>query len=107
MITGQATGPIRSRLVTDDAIAELVRDFVESLHKDASQLSALIAEGDVAKVRRLVHLLRSSGASYGFEPVSTAAAAVEDALQGDVASLDAVRAELNRLIEVLRRCIAG
>lgn len=107
MITGQATGPIRSRLVTDDSIAELVRDFVDSLHKDAAQLTALISEGSVASVKRLVHMLRSSGASYGFEPVSTAAAAVEDALQGEVASLDSVRAELNRLIEVLRRCMAG
>lgn len=102
-----ASGPIRSRLLSDDSITELVRDFVESLHRDAGVLAECLAANDAARARHVVHMLRSSGASYGFEPVSAAASAVEDAMPADATTLDAVRAEVNRLIEVLRRCVAN
>lgn len=106
-ITGAASGPIRSRLISDGAIDDLVREFVAGLHRDADRLGALLTSGNADALRRVVHMLRSSGASYGFEPVSAAAAAVEGALGDANDTVENARGEVNRLIEVLRRCVAS
>lgn len=100
----QGKGPIRSRLLSDPSLADLIVEYVQGLHRDAESLADLAERGEIDTLKRVVHMLRSSGASYGFEPVSTAAAAVEQTLQQSGDAIDAAQADLRRLIDTLRRC---
>jgi len=54
-----------------------------------------------ATIRRVAHSLRGSGGTYGFPEVSTAAAALEEARDGDL------QARLDELVELLRGTASG
>ncbi len=76
-----------------DAMDELRRWYVGVLVDRTSELEKaldlLTAGGDrhaIATVRTIAHTLRGSGATYGFPDISTAAAAVEDSPEGEVAA---------------------
>jgi HPt (histidine-containing phosphotransfer) domain-containing protein len=90
-------------------LRDLRRAFLAEAEGDLEELVVLLAAaaphlpaGEAARrARKLAHDLRGSGGSYGFHPVSAAAAAVEEALvQGRradaAAALEALGAALAR-----------
>lgn len=84
---------LRSTLeLADPDERDLVRRFVARLPVQAEAIRAAVASGDMAGLRRVLHQLKGSGGSYGFAPISVAAAAAEQAIDaahpaGEVAAL--------------------
>ncbi len=58
----------------------IVEDFVAKLPVRLGAIQAALDEIDLGRLRALAHQLRGSAGSYGFLPITVAAARVEDAL---------------------------
>jgi HPt (histidine-containing phosphotransfer) domain-containing protein len=56
---------------------EIVAAFLEEIPDRIAQLDRLVAEGNRAEFRRLVHQMKGAGGGYGFQEISNAAAQVE------------------------------
>jgi chemotaxis protein histidine kinase CheA len=84
---------------------DLTRLYCRTLAAHADELEGVdapehaLTEESVRSIRRVAHLLRGSGGTFGFADITRAAAAVEDA--DDVELAGAVR----QLVSVLRNVI--
>jgi hypothetical protein len=74
---------------------------VEELPSRVLELEACLAEGDLDRLSLKSHNLRGTGGLYGLMPITEAAGKVEDMIR-DHASLDAIRTQVNCLIQVIR-----
>jgi len=76
----QAPPPLVSRFVDDPELADVLKTFVSRLPE---RVTALRAEGKPGSenLTRLVHQLKGAAGGYGFDPISHAAARLEDALR--------------------------
>ncbi len=93
---------IRSALSSDPRLAVVVAGFVARLPAAVAELNELAAADRPADLTRAAHRLRGAGGSYGFGPISDAAAALENRLlAGD--QPPAVAAEVADLVRTLRR----
>jgi HPt (histidine-containing phosphotransfer) domain-containing protein len=71
-------------------LAELQRNYLASLPGKLDELAAAIARRSASETRHLAHKLRGTAASYFAPAVSTAAAAIEDAVESDAPDWPAI-----------------
>lgn len=98
--------PLFSTFKDDPDMTELVQAFVAELPERLATLQQSLDSGDLASVLRQIHQLRGSGGGYGFDPISDAAAKIEDAHRARPEaqrSLASIHAEVDQLIELCRR----
>jgi HPt (histidine-containing phosphotransfer) domain-containing protein len=98
--------PIHSSLAEDADLGEIVELFVAEMPQRIERLVDRAAAGDWTELGRLAHQLKGAAGSYGFEPVSPAAARLEAALQSQCPESQ-IRAALDELIGMCRRMRAG
>jgi len=99
-------GPLHSTFAGDPDMGELIAEFAGEMPSRVEALESVAQAGSIDDLQRLAHQLKGAGAGYGFEPVSSAAARLENrlrALEGDERTLASVGEELRSLIETCRR----
>ena len=57
----------------------LIPNFLRNRHADAERIRVALTDGDVAAVARLGHRMKGNGASFGFDVISSAGDALQDA----------------------------
>ena len=69
----------------DAAMADLRLVYIERLRNSAAFFADILAGGDAAReeIYRAAHTLAGSGATFGFQDVSTAAGALEHAINAN------------------------
>jgi PAS domain S-box-containing protein len=100
-------GVIRSTLAGNASLSAVIAGFVGRLPRIAQELGELLdapdrAELARAELARAAHKLRGAGGSYGFMPLSIAAAALEDGVTAGE-PVEATIAQANALIAMLHR----
>jgi signal transduction histidine kinase/CheY-like chemotaxis protein len=94
--------PLRSTLANDARVSRVLERFISRLPERVAQIQRSLDQGDLERLRHTVHNLKGAGAGYGFAALSEQSAAAEDALRAEK-SLDNVREEIDRLIDLVRR----
>lgn len=103
-----STPPIISDFAADPDMRELVEFFVTALPERVSALRAAHAEKRLRNLQRLAHQMKGAAGGYGFPTLGAAAGTLETTLKdADAAPLDKVQRELNDLIALCDRAIAG
>jgi len=102
--------PLRSDLVGDPDMAELVDLFVTELPQRMKAASEAWSDQRLEDLRRMAHQLRGAGASYGFPTIGDAAGRVEDSLRvlphlGMADELRDVQRVVDELTDLCRRAI--
>lgn len=103
--TSATTEPIYSTLGTDQELREIVELFVEEMPDRASALLDRAEARDWEGLRRVAHQLKGAAGSYGFEPITAAAASVEDVVR-DSHSEDEIRRVVRELVALCGRARA-
>lgn len=88
--------PIYSDLGGDPDLGDLVALFVDEMPDRAATIRAHYASGDRELLRRAAHQLKGAAGSYGFEPISLAAAELDMAIRS-AAPDDRIRSLVERL----------
>ncbi|HTW95963.1 MAG TPA: response regulator, partial [Tepidisphaeraceae bacterium] len=83
------------------AMRHAVMGFVSRLPGRVDSLVQLADRGELEELRRLVHQLKGSGTGYGFPKITEAAAAAEAAIKASD-RVEAVRGQVDELIELIR-----
>ncbi len=99
---GRRGGILPSAFATDPKYARLLERFVARLPDRVSKLTRLARAGDLAGLKQAVHQLKGAGHGYGFAALTAHAARAEDAIKSP-ADLASVEAEVNALIDLIRR----
>jgi HPt (histidine-containing phosphotransfer) domain-containing protein len=73
--------PHRSRYASDPYIGPILPKFHARLAQHVKHMEAFRAAGNGEELRRLLHQLKGSGKSYGYDGISTHAAAAEESLR--------------------------
>jgi HPt (histidine-containing phosphotransfer) domain-containing protein len=88
-----------SRFANDRDIAPLLPGYIARLAESVRLTEQHMAAGDADAVRKIVHQMKGSGKSYGFDAISTLAAIAESELaSGDTARAREHVAELLKYI---------
>lgn len=102
--------PIVSQMAHDPDMAELIDFYVSTMPEHAEKLKACFAGKDYKTLALLAHQLRGSAGGYGFPSVGTCAGELEDvvrAAQGhEDAALASIKAQVDALVSMCRRCVA-
>jgi HPt (histidine-containing phosphotransfer) domain-containing protein len=64
-------------------LEELRRDYEPALQAEVVALHAALTANDIAAARRIAHRVAGTGGSYGFLEASTAARAIQDAIDAN------------------------
>ena len=99
--TTAETGPLVSRFIGDPFLAELVHEFVEVLPQRVADLARALDEDDLEHTALLVHQLKGSAGTHGFDVISTAARQLENDLKSP-----ADAADIHRSLDVIRHLAA-
>ncbi len=102
----QAFGPMYSTLADDPDLAEIVTLFVDEMPERIDNLARLLEGHDREPLRRAAHQLKGAAGSYGFEPITAAAARLEDAIRQSRIDQD-IRRACDDLIALCRQARAG
>lgn len=103
MNTAGVCSEIYSDLGGDPDLGDLVALFVEEMPARTAALRSHWASGDRETLRRAAHQLKGAAGSYGFAPISQAAAAVDAAVRSGVSD-----AELAELVErLITHCLSA
>jgi HPt (histidine-containing phosphotransfer) domain-containing protein len=73
--------PLYSTLSADLDLREIVDLFIEEMPDRTSALLDRLDAADWEGLRQVAHQLKGAAGSYGFEPITRSAAAVEDAIR--------------------------
>lgn len=95
--------PLVSLLADDPDTAPLIDTFVMELPERVSRLENSFGQRDYETLTRLIRMLKSEGATYGFQPIAEAAGRVEDAIKGEYGD----GTILERLDELIRTCLSA
>jgi len=90
----------RSVYADDPLMKPLIAEFVARIPQQAADLRDAIQHDDPAPLLRICHQLKGSGKSYGFEPISTHAAAANEKLRAHHPLLDALP-DLHALLDYI------
>ena len=91
------TGPLVSRFTDDPFLADLVHEFVEVLPQRVADLARALDEDDLEQTAVLVHQLKGSAGTHGFDVISTAARQLESDLKSS-----ATPADLREALDTIR-----
>ena len=98
----QALEPLRSRFAGDPDMKEVVEEFVRELPRQVVQLQSLLEQENLEGLRVAAHQLKGAGGGYGFDALTESAALTERAIKEN-ASLAVVTADVQRLMDLIRR----
>ena len=70
---------ILSKYADDPGLAELIREFVASLHQKVTNLRSLLAQQQIGEVEQLAHRIKGVGGMYGYPCLTEMAALIEAA----------------------------
>jgi histidine phosphotransfer protein HptB len=93
---------IYSHLSSDPDLADIVEMFVQEMPGRAQRLTGQMDAKDWDGLQHTVHQLKGAAGSYGFEPVSRAAAKAESAVR-NAEPEEQVRATLEELLDLCGR----
>lgn len=90
-------------MIADPELDALKREFLTEAQGKVREIQTALEDGDAAaaleRVSYLAHQLKGSGGSYGFERISTEAAAIETAVEtGKAGPVDAVQTRIQQHI---------
>jgi len=85
----------------DPEIRKFMAEFVRHLPAQVEQLRALADQHDLKNLDEVIHNLKGSGGTYGFERITEAAARIETA-RGVDAPMEAVAGLVDELIRIIR-----
>jgi HPt (histidine-containing phosphotransfer) domain-containing protein len=97
---------IHSSLADDEDLGEIVDLFVAEMPDRIERLLGYAAASNWPELERLAHQLKGAAGSYGFEPVSPAAARVEAAVRDEWPEVQ-LRVALDDLVSLCQRMRAG
>ena len=98
--------PLYSRLAEDADLGDIVELFVQELPDRVSNVLDRLDAADREGLRRLAHQLKGAAGSHGFDPISQAAARVEDAIRASQPEAE-IRRFVQVLVELCRRARTG
>ena len=76
--TQENGAPVRSHLVEEDPeFTDLVLEFVNNLGPVLDQLNEMLRQNDMDAMRKLVHMLKGQGGSFGYPMVTELASQIE------------------------------
>jgi HPt (histidine-containing phosphotransfer) domain-containing protein len=104
--TAASAEPLYSTLGDDPDLREIVKMFVEEMPDRKSCLLDRMNAGDWEGLRRACHQLKGAAGSYGFEPITRSAAAVEDALRASRPERE-IRPMVESLVDLCHRAQSG
>jgi len=87
-------------------LAELVDIFVAEMPERVQNLLARLDDGNWEELRRAAHQLKGAGGSYGFAPITPAAARVEQAIRNNLPEAE-IRRSVEDLTSLCRRMRGG
>lgn len=76
----------KTKVKIDPDLEELIPQFMENTRKDVSSAALALSQNDLETVRRIGHSMKGYGSGYGFEYISSAGKAIEDAAKNSNAS---------------------
>lgn len=106
MDTVTSSAYLYSSLAEDEILRDLVQLFVEEMPQRAESLAACLQALEWDSLRRAAHQLKGSAGSYGFTPLSVAAARVEQAIVEELPE-EEIRRSAEELIAMCGRVRAG
>lgn len=95
--------PIVSTLTDDPDMRPLLTEFTRRLTTQAEQLRDANARHDYDTLEQIARMLKGAGSGYGFEAISSHAAALQAALDNNAADMDEIRRSANDLLQLLHR----
>lgn len=106
MNTEMESVTIYSDLGGDPDLGDLVALFVEEMPDRAATIRSHHAAGERELLRRAAHQLKGAAGSYGFAPISAAAAELDMALRSGAPD-DRIAAGVERLVHLCLSARAG
>ena len=103
--TGRTPEAIRSELVGDPHLADLIEPFVDGLDARLEEMRRALHHGDHDALSRLAHQLKGAGGSYGYPALTVAAKTLEDAAKAQ--DTEAETLALAELVEVRQAVVRG
>jgi HPt (histidine-containing phosphotransfer) domain-containing protein len=97
-----ASGVIKSSLADNPRMQTIIPEFVSGLPGEVRKMTDLLERNDLPALQKIVHQLRGASGGYGFELATAVANRAEEAIKVGNA-LESITAEINSLIEVIRR----
>lgn len=99
--------PLNSEFADDPEMAEILREFMQSLAESGVRLRDALEAGDTEVARRIGHQLKGAGGGYGYPTISAAGAELEEAARSAGRIDERVRACAERLMRECERAQAG
>ena len=98
------TDLLYSRLAANEGLADLVELFVDELPDRVDQLRAHFESENWSELERYAHQIKGAAGSYGFDPLTPAAARLERAVAAHdpCEQIDAALEELEALCQRVR-----
>ena len=98
--------PLYSTLGADPDLGEIVEMFVDEMPERISNLLDHFNTSNWEELRRAAHQLKGAAGSYGFDPISPAAARLECAVR-DTKPENEIRRTLDDLVSLCQQANAG
>ncbi len=105
-LTTNEKSAVYSTLGDDPDLGELVEMYVDEMPERIAALEEAFQSSDQESLQRAAHQLKGAGQSYGFDPLTPLAAAVEYAAR-DKEPEENIRKVLDELLDVCSRVRAG
>jgi HPt (histidine-containing phosphotransfer) domain-containing protein len=99
--------PLYSTLGGDPDLGEIVELFVDEMPERISNLLDLMDSQQWEELRRAAHQLKGAAGSYGFGPISPAAAHLENVIKTNESDEEQIRQAVDELINLCGRAKAG
>ncbi len=93
--------PLFSSKAGDKSMRELIDSFVAELPDKLREIEHAFAQSDNTQLEYIARRLKGEAGSYGFEPITEAAAALETGIRGSV-SADQIQQRVSALIDWCR-----
>jgi PAS domain S-box-containing protein len=100
--TGTGSEQIKSSLAGDPRMLKIIPLFVDRLPGKVHKMLELLEHRNLVELQHVVHDLLGTAGGYGFAVVSSPARKAQQSLRAG-AALEPITAEINSLIEVIRR----
>ncbi|MGA2581885.1 MAG: response regulator [Tepidisphaeraceae bacterium] len=101
-VANDGAGRITSSLAGNPRMMKIIPEFVDGLPGEVRKMIDLLQRNDLIALKQVVHQLLGACGGYGFDPVSEPALKAEETIKAGKA-LQSITAEVNSLIEVIRR----
>jgi PAS domain S-box-containing protein len=96
------SGTIKSSFADNPRMTKIIPEFVAGLAGEVRKMNEFLKRKELAALQRVVHQLRGASGGYGFDSVTEPATRAEESIKAGNA-LESITAEINSLIEVIRR----